>query len=119
MLNKKERAVMNVIYNKCKSGTCCLISIDEIYKKLSKNRKMTKENIQKVVHLLELDDYFEVVNSERRGEPVLCINLHSKGLSFRREIVQLRRMIFIRLLLAGMSAVATFIVGRILFFFFT
>lgn len=118
MLNKKERAIMNVIYNQCKNGTSCLISLEEIYKKLPENRKMNTENISNVIDTLELDDYLEVVASDRKGEPVLCVNLHSKGLAFRREIVQLRRTVVIRLLLACMSAVATFIVGRLLFFIF-
>lgn len=118
MLNSGERAVMGAIYDKCGGSGNCLITVNEISLNLPKKRKMANDAIEATVRSLELDDYFDVIFSDRHGEQVLCINLHSKGLSFKREAVQLKRAVFTRLLLAGISACATFIVGKILFFFF-
>jgi DNA-binding MarR family transcriptional regulator len=119
MLSKKERAVMNVIYEKCHSENNCLITTQEIANELPKNRKLTEGAVENIVRSLELDDYFDIVFSERKGQPVLCVNLHAKGLSFKRELVQFRRTILTKLMLAVMSAATTFVIGRILFFLFS
>lgn len=107
---------MEIIYNKCGENGNCLITVNEIGEKLKK--KMPLKQIESIINSLELDDYFDVVFSERKGKPILCVNLHVKGISYKREMVQFKRDIYKKLIFAFISAIATFIFGRLLFFIF-
>lgn len=109
---------MKAVYDKCGTLSRCLITIDEIFYKLPKKHRLTPNTIEQTVRSLELDDYFDVVYTEKRGNVVLCVNLHQKGLSYKREMVQLRRAVILKIALALMSAFITFAIGRILFYFF-
>ena len=63
---------------------------------------------------LELDGYFELVESQRRGEPVYVIHMREAGLSYRRQDAQRKRSVVFRWGVAAIGAVITFLVGILL-----
>lgn len=119
MLNRSEKAIMKVVYEKCQGVGNCLVTIDEIRQSLPAKKQIKNAEIEKILRSLELDNYFELVFSERKGQPILCINLNFKGQSFKREATQFKRAVINRLILASIGAVATFIIGRILVYIFS
>ncbi len=119
MLSHKEKIVMGIVFSKCKNGSNCLITVNEIMLELPKKMKLKPEEIEKIIHSLEADGYFEVVYSDRNGTPLMCVNLRVRGTNYRRESVTLRREIIKKILLGSIGAIATFVVGKILFFFFS
>lgn len=85
VLTKKERAVMRAVYGAAdkKSGVCLLSPID-LFGTLSLDLDFDEDELDATLAGLELDDYFDVTRSDRKGELVYCINMHRKGLAFAR-----------------------------------
>lgn len=117
MLNRAEKSVMSVIYDKCAEKGSCLISVKEISVGL-KYKGMTDTKIVSVLNSLSLDNYFELLPCERNGEKIYCINLLTKGYAFKRESCQRSREILSRIVFASITALVTFAVGKLLIFLF-
>lgn len=101
VLTKKEKAVMRVVYQEAdkKDGTCLLSPID-IFSKLSLDLDFEEDELDLTLRNLEVDDYFDVTRSDKKGELVYCINMHSKGLQFARVERAFKSNLTFRLLLA-------------------
>ena len=69
MLNKKEKAVMKSIYYNSvdKNGVCLLRPID-VLNDISPKIEIKGNDLKKIIHDLELDDYYELVESKRKGD---------------------------------------------------
>ena len=63
---------------------------------------------------LALDNYFELLSSERKGEKMYVISLRANGYAYKRYYVQMRRDFAVKLLWAVASAVVAFLVGLLL-----
>lgn len=85
ILTKKERALMHVILSMTESsdGVCLLRPLD-ILKALPYDLDYTPEELEPMLKGLELDDYFDFIVSDKKGEPVYVITMHRKGLAFAR-----------------------------------
>ena len=92
MLNKNEKAVMEFLYKKSQ-GSSCLTSYQEIIVSLSHKIKLSEAKLKEIISSLEQDDYLDVINSDRHGEPLICVTMHLKGKAFPREMVQSGRVI--------------------------
>ena len=114
MLNKQENEVMNAVYEMCDGKGSCLVSPLEIMSILPEKRKYTPEKIDAILRSLELDDYFVLIQSDRKGEKMYVITLHANGEAYRRTNLQMKRNIAFKVALAVGSAVITFVVGLIL-----
>ncbi len=114
MLNRQENEVMNAVYEMCDGKESCLVSPLEIMSILPKKRKYTPEEVEKILRSLELDDYFDLIESDRKGEKMYVITLHANGLAYPRTRLQMRRDIAFKVGLSVAGAVITFVVGRIL-----
>ncbi len=101
ILTKKERAVMRVVYQSAdkKSGTCLLTPID-IFSAISLDVPIREDDLDTTLDNLELDDYFDVTRSDKKGELVYCINMHQKGLAFARVEKAFRSNIRMKIMLA-------------------
>lgn len=95
MLSKKEKAVMKAIYVESvkKNGTCLMRPID-ILKNMTYKIEFPSEELTKIIKDLELDDYYEVIDTEKKGEKLYCFTLHQKGYAFSREILNEKRLIY-------------------------
>ena len=114
MLNKRENEVMNAVYTLCHEKGVCLISPTELIDILPLRKKYTEEGLEEVLHQLALDDYFDLLFSERKGEKMYVLSLRTKGQAYKRCSLQQKRDVAGKMLLAVASAVVAFVVGLIL-----
>ena len=114
MLSKQEHEIMNIVYNACVGRDSCLVSPAEILAQIPEKKGYDSEKVEKILRTLELDDYFDMIYSDRKGEPVYCISLHTKGQSFKREKQQDRRKLYFKIGITVAMAVLSFAVGMIL-----
>ena len=114
MLNKRETEVMSAIYALCHEKGVCLVAPSEILSLLPKRKKYTEEVLENILQALSLDDYFELLSSERKGEKMYVISLRANGFAFKRYFAQMRRDAAMKIFWAVTSAVVAFVVGLIL-----
>ena len=75
VLTKKEKAVMRVIYQEAdKQNGSCLITPIEIFEKLPLDLPIEEDELDTTLRNLEIDDYFDITRSDKKGELVYCIN---------------------------------------------
>ena len=114
MLNKKENEVMRAVYSLAHEKGICLISPSEFLALLPPRKKYTEEQLEKILNELALDNYFELLSSERKGEKMYVISLRPNGYAYERCSVQQKRDVAVRLFWAIASAVVAFAVGLVL-----
>ena len=114
MLTRKEFEIMGAVYSLCRDKGVCLISPAEILALLSPRRKYTEEDLENTLNELALDNYFELLSSERKGEKMYVISLKTNGYAFKRSFAQMRRDAALKIFWAVTSAVVAFLVGLIL-----
>lgn len=114
MLSKYENEVMTAIYSLCDGTDGCLVSPLDILSVLPAKHKITKEKLEDILYALKCDGYFDIIQSERKGEKMYVINLKESGFAFKREAKQKQRDITFKIFLAFIGALATFIFGLIL-----
>ena len=101
VLTKKERAVMRAVYQSAdkKSGVCLLSPLD-LFNELSLDYDFDEDELDGTRRNLEIDDYFDITRSDRKGELVYCINMHQKGLAFARVEKAFKSNLKFKILLA-------------------
>ena len=114
MLNRQENEVMKAVYSMCDGKGSCLVSPMEIMSILPEKKKYSPDRVEKILHSLELDDYFDLIESDRKGEKMYVITLHPNGIAYKRTAVQMRRNITFKVALSVAGAVITFVVGILL-----
>ena len=114
MLNKRESEVMNAVYTVCHEEGICLISPSELLSLLPARKQYTEEQLDKILSALALDDYFQLLSTQKKGEKTYVISLHASGLAYKRNAIGERRALFSKLLWAVASAIIAFFVGLIL-----
>ena len=118
MLDKKEIAVMRVVYETCsKNNDSGIISDDFIIQSTPEKYKFNASKVDTILNQLEYDGYFECTKSERKGETVNVITLKQKGKAFKRELIQRRRELINttvwRVVFAALGAVVALVVRTI------
>ncbi|MBR2623411.1 MAG: hypothetical protein IKD15_04215 [Clostridia bacterium] len=114
MLNRQENEVMNAVYSLCYEKGICLVSPTELMAMLPTRKKMTLEKLEDLLNQLALDQYFELLSSERKGEKMYVISLRANGYAYKRCSLQQKRNIAVKMLWAVASAVVAFLVGLLL-----
>ena len=114
MLNKKENDVMRAVYSLAHEKGICLLSPSELISLLPPSKNSPEEQIEKILNELALDNYFELLSSERKGEKMYVISLRPNGYAYERCSVQQKRDVAVRLFWAIASAVVAFAVGLLL-----
>lgn len=77
-----------------------LVSPYEILALLPKKQGFDEETLERILCSLELDGYFELILSDRKGEKTYVIAMREAGKSFLRQDVRRRRDLAFRLVLA-------------------
>lgn len=113
-LNKKEDEVMNAVFTLAGGKERVLVSPYEIIALLPPKGQYDEEKLERILRALELDGYFELIPSDRKGEKMYVIHLQAAGLAYKRSDYQRRRGIYFKIALAVGSAVITFVIGLIL-----
>lgn len=91
-----------------------LVSPYEILNVLPGRAGFDEEKLERVLKALELDGYFELILSERKGEKTYVVHMREEGLAFRRQDVKRRRDLAFRLLLACLCGLLSAAVGLLL-----
>lgn len=105
---------MGAVYTLCEGKGICLISPTDLISLLPSRKKYTEEQVEKILGALALDDYFEMLSSERKGEKMYVISLHASGYAYKRCSLQQKRDVALKLGWAIASAVIAFLVGWVL-----
>ena len=114
MLNRKESEVMNAVYELSAEKGVCLVSPSELIAVLPQRGGYTEEILEKILQALTLDNYFELLSSERKGEKMYVISMRANGYAFKRGYIQMKRDIAMKLVWAVASAIIAFLVGLLL-----
>jgi hypothetical protein len=114
MLNHLESEVMKAVFDLCDGSKGCFVSPNEILALLPSRKKITPERVEEVLFALQMDGYFELLTSERKGEKTYVITLKESGLTFERVAKQTKRDILFKIFLAFVGASATFVFGLLL-----
>lgn len=114
MLNRQESEVMNAVYTLCHTQPLSLLSPAEILSALPQRKKYDEEKLEEILNALALDNYFELLSSERKGEKMYVISLRANGIAYKRSALQQRRDLTLKLCWAITSAVIAFLVGCLL-----
>ena len=88
VLTKKEKAVMRVIYQEAEkqNGSCLLTPID-IFEKIPLDLDFEEDELDTTLRNLEIDDYFDITRSDKKGELVYCINMQKIHYHFHVKII--------------------------------
>ena len=105
---------MNAIYSLCENKGVCLVSPSELLSLLPLRKKYDENQLDKILSELALDDYFELLSSERKGEKMYVISMHASGYAYKRSALQQKRNLLFKLGWAIASAVIAFLVGLFL-----
>ncbi|MBR2302770.1 MAG: hypothetical protein IKA42_03115 [Clostridia bacterium] len=112
MLNKNEKIVMQIIYDKMSdSQKAVIITEDEIWSKLPKMAKIDLDDLREILQQLAIDEYFELIHTEKKGNPVMVITLKKKGIAFERSLVQQKRKLGQKIVITVICAVITALIS--------
>lgn len=114
MLTKKEKLVMDFVYSKCENQESVLISPTDIATACMDKYDLTNVEIEQILNGLSLDNYIDVINSDKKGKLVYCISLKQKGISYKRDNEQRKKNVAMLITRTVLLAILSFIVGVIL-----
>ena len=117
MLNKSERACLDLLL-KGFNGEKRLVSLNEIYRSAGKPAGLDETAFLKALKNFETEDYIEVICTDRHGEPFLYMRRKKRGENYKKERAENAKKVAVRLCLAVLSALVTFLAGRILYAIF-
>lgn len=85
-LNKKQKAVMNVIFSEArKNDGQCVLKHDDILTAIPYKTEFAEEELAPTLNSLKLDGYIEYEEAKKKGERVYCIILTTAGKGYERE----------------------------------
>ena len=124
MLNRKESALMRVIYKKTtKNKGMCLIRPVDLMVGISYGLEFNAEDLEPTMKALVYDEYIDLVESDKRGDFYYCITLLKKGFAFQRSEEQRlrarRSKIISKVLLALLGGAVTILLTRVIVPLFT
>jgi len=125
MLSRKEKKVMEVIFSHCDKKGACLMSLDNLAEEvnaklkpkfniLKKEYELSLDQILELIKNIALDDYFEYLPTEKKGEQMYLFTLKEKGVAFERELVNERRALYRKIYLSVIGAIVAGIVGLLI-----
>ncbi len=112
VLTKKEKAVMRVVYNEAdRQNGACLVTPIQLFTQIPLDLDFEENELDVALNNLEIDDYFDITRSDRKGELVYCINMHKKGLQFARVERAFKKNVTFRIMLAVATGLVSALVG--------
>ena len=118
MLKRKEKFILKNLNEECGSGNSCLITLKRLALTPSGHKKITEQELEKILVALEEQNFLDAVKSTRMGEEIYCVTLKLKGKHYLIENENALRAMKFRVLVAVLGAIASFIMGKLLFMLF-
>ena len=112
-LTRREEEVMNAVYLLANGRERTLLSPADMLAVLPP-KGYDEEKLERILFALEMDGYFELIPSDRKGEKVYVVHMKGAGLGFRREEHRRRRSLTVRLAVTLTLAVLSAVIGIIL-----
>lgn len=112
MAAKTETALLSFVRDYGDDGGC-LVSLSAL------NLRLKTEDCSEVLSSVCKKGLADVIYTDRHGEPFVYITLSKKGHARLSEGKRRRRELTLKLVLAAISAFATFIFGKLLYLFFS
>ena len=119
MLSKREKYMMSYLYRQCQGKGACLIRHDDLQSYMQQKFSLSEEGLFGLLKCLEMDDYIDVVSTERQEEKFYCVTLHGKGFGFERELTQGKRQMWFRVAMSIVTAIFGFLMTKLLFLVFS
>ena len=117
-LSKRENAVMGAVFQLSEGKERFLAAPYELLALLPPRLNFDEEKLSRILRSLELDGYFELIESDRKGERVFVIIMHDSGRSYQRSDRQRRRKMYykiaVTLLCGALSALVGLLVKSLL-----
>lgn len=110
-LNKRENEVMGAVFLLAAGKERFLVSPFELLAVLPPKSNYDEESLERALRALELDGYFELIASDRKGERAYVVHMKEAGLAYRRNDIQRRRTLVFRLALTVLCGVLSALVG--------
>ena len=115
MLSRKEKLIMKAVYSKAvKTEGKCLMTPTELLTDISFKEDFRREDLEPCLKTLVLEDYFELIDTEKKGERVFCFTLHQNGYAFASQIESEKRAIKFKIVLTVAGAILSVTLVRVL-----
>jgi len=85
MLNRIERKVMDLLYERCVGKKSVLLAPSDIQGYLAPKDELTFKQIEIVVKHLMVDGYVDVYHSDNKGTVNYVVSLKTRGEAYERE----------------------------------
>ncbi len=113
-LNKRENEVMRAVFSLSLGKERFLAAPCEILAALPSKVRIDEESLERTLRSLELDGYFQLISSERKGEKIYVVLMREAGLCYRRSDIQRKRSVAFKWGVGAIGACITFFIGVIL-----
>ena len=114
MLDKKEKLVMNYLTEICKGKKSYLIFASLIAEYVSTKYIITISELDDIMLSLSKDNYLDFVAMDGKKGYYYCINLKSKGLTYKKDIKKHKTEIAMTVLRTLALTVLSFVMGFLL-----
>lgn len=105
---------MNAVFVLSNGKERFLVAPCELLSVLPPRAGYDEEKLERFLRSLELDGYFELISSDRKGEKVYVVHMREKGLAYKRSDSQRKRTVYFKWGVAAIGAVITFLIGLVL-----
>jgi len=85
MLNRVEKKVMDLFFERCTGKKTVLLAPSEIQEYLAPKHELTFKQIEIAVKNLMIDGYVDVYHSDNKGITNYVVSLKSRGEAYERE----------------------------------
>ena len=113
-LSKKEDEVMNAVFTLAGGKERMLVSPYEILSLLPPRAGFDEDNVDRTLRALELDGYFELISTDRKGERAYVFHMKEPGLAYKREDKRRKRLLLARVAVTIALAVLSAVIGVVL-----
>lgn len=116
-LTKKEKELMRVVYTEAeKRDGICLLTPFEILERIPYDFDFKEDELEPTLRDLELDDYLEKIDTDKKGELVYFITLNKKGMAFKRKEDLFKRSLRFKIFITIVFAMFSALIGTLIKF---
>lgn len=105
---------MDAVYSLSLGKERFLVAPCEMLAALPPKAGYNEDSLERVLRSLELDGYFQLILSDRKGEKMYVVHMLEAGRAYRRTSYQVKRSLAFKWGVAAVGAFITFFIGFIL-----
>ncbi|MDD4110790.1 MAG: hypothetical protein PHS54_04480 [Clostridia bacterium] len=115
MLDKKEKIVMEYIFNNCEKGKSRLFPAQEFIDFiLMKKYILSLSELDEIMITLSKENMIDYVQSESKKGTIYCVSLKNKGFIFKKDLQKEKRYTSWIIVRTALLALLSFIIGILL-----